>query len=160
VGGCCYMKLLAYMQLLAHENHRPSVNLTPPQLRRTCYLKTAEAGALTTQTGSRTGRCTAGATDAAMTSAATTAATTAAAAGAATTTSSPSTYVQATLSISSSSTKAQLPSGFAEAQGIAKNGALYVFGGFEGGWSYMSKKSYRLVHHFPTLLVILSPRNV
>jgi septal ring-binding cell division protein DamX len=100
------------------------------------------------------------ATSAVTTAAATTAATTAGAAGAATTTASSSTYVQATLSISSSSTMANLPSGFAEAQGIAKNGALYVFGGFEGGWSYMSKKSYRLVHHFPTLLVILSPRNV
>jgi hypothetical protein len=53
------------------------------------------------------------------------------------------TYVKATLSISSSSTKASLPNGYAEAQGLAKNGALYVFGGFEGGWTWMSKKSYR-----------------
>jgi N-acetylneuraminic acid mutarotase len=31
---------------------------------------------------------------------------------------------------------------FAEAQGVAKNGKLYVFGGFENGWNYMSKKTY------------------
>ena len=58
------------MQPLAHQNHRSSVNPTPPQLHRACYLKTAEAGALTTQTGSRTGRCTAGATGASITTAA------------------------------------------------------------------------------------------
>jgi hypothetical protein len=57
----------------------------------------------------------------------------------------PATYVKATLNVGSGSDKTKLPNGvdFREAQGIAKNGALYVFGGFENGWNYMSKKSWR-----------------
>lgn len=59
------------------------------------------------------------------------------------TTAPPVGYVQATFNLQNGQNVQGLESDFKEAQGVAKNGKLYVFGGFKDGFSFMSKKSWR-----------------
>lgn len=57
----------------------------------------------------------------------------------------PSSYSKATFNIRNSDPAAGLNNSYKEAQGVAKNGRLYVFGGFLDGWNYNTKAS--LVYH-------------
>eukprot|EP00038_Savillea_parva_P029954 m.74521 g.74521 ORF g.74521 m.74521 type:complete len:963 (+) comp8919_c0_seq2:76-2964(+) len=54
-----------------------------------------------------------------------------------------SSYTQATLSIGSASNGANIGDSYAEAQGYAKNGKLYVFGGFKNGWNKLAKTTFQ-----------------